>query len=116
MNPEQEPKLNESECPKHWRAARFNPRIILDRAIAWLNDQTTLIEAFWVAVSFHVLLFPVLWIMGWALPWPHPVSKTTIVEIDLSNWPNEAKVPTKKNKLDVQELLHVPMSKPPAAR
>jgi hypothetical protein len=112
VNPEQEPKRNDSECPQDWRAARFNPRIILDRAAEWFADQSTLMEAFWVAFTFQVLLFPVLWIMGWALPWPHAMSKTTVVEIDLSNWPYEAKVPTKKHKLDIQQYLDVPKSKP----
>ena len=57
----------------------------------WVFDQVTLAESFCIATSLHVLFFPVIWVAGWALPWPKsPVSKT-IIEIDLSNWPNEAK-------------------------
>jgi hypothetical protein len=39
----------------------------------------------------HVVFFPLLWIAGWALPWPRAPIITTIVEYDLRNWPNLAK-------------------------
>lgn len=85
MNPEQEPNRNDSECPPHWRAAyplfgdfwlKFKLR---------LREQTMLFEAFWVAVSFHVLLFPLIWFMGWALPWPKAPGRTIVIELNLED-------------------------------
>ncbi|MBN9396476.1 MAG: hypothetical protein J0H83_14605 [Candidatus Melainabacteria bacterium] len=46
---------------------------------------------FFVALSMHVAFFPILWIVGWALPWPRSPIVTTVVEYDLRNWPNIAK-------------------------
>ncbi|MBC7996696.1 MAG: hypothetical protein IAF58_02065 [Leptolyngbya sp.] len=57
----------------------------------WLREQVPLFEAFLVAVSIHVALFPMLWIIGWALPWPKSPVITTIIEYDLENWPNMPK-------------------------
>jgi len=91
VNPEQEPNRNDSECPHGWKARGIKPKDILDKAVGWLKDQTALFEAFWVAVSFHVLLLPLIWIMGWALPWPKPPVFTTVIEYDLTNWPKVAK-------------------------
>lgn len=42
-----------------------------------------LFECFFVAISLHVVLIPVLWIMGWALPWPKSPIITTIIEYEL---------------------------------
>lgn len=61
------------------------------KATNWLSEQSVLFEAFWVAVTFHVLLFPLIWFAGWALPWPKSPVITTVVEIDLENWPHEAR-------------------------
>ena len=61
------------------------------KIIAWLGDQVELFEAFFVAVTFHVLLFPVLWFAGWALPWPKGPDITTVIEINLEHWPAEAR-------------------------
>ena len=29
--------------------------------------------------------------MGWLLPWPKTPDVTTVIEINLENWPNEAR-------------------------
>ncbi len=58
----------------------------LNRAFAAISGQKLLFEAVLVAVSFHVIMFPVIWIAGWALPWPRPPVITTIVEFDLDEW------------------------------
>ncbi len=57
----------------------------------WFLDHRTLFQAFWVALSLHVALLPVLWVAGWALPWPRSPIFTTVVEYDLRGWPNLAK-------------------------
>ncbi|MFX4941270.1 hypothetical protein ABTC18_20180, partial [Acinetobacter baumannii] len=44
-----------------------------------------------VALSFHVIMFPVLWVVGWALPWPKPPVVTTILEYDLTQWVKNGK-------------------------
>jgi hypothetical protein len=62
--------------------------------IDWCQEQALFFEALLLALSFHVLMLPVLWVAGWALPWPKSPIITTIVEYDLSHWPNMAK--TKK--------------------
>jgi hypothetical protein len=56
-----------------------------------LRSQSLLFEAFFVAISFHVLLLPVLWLIGWMLPWPKGPTITTIIEYDLRDWPNNRK-------------------------
>jgi hypothetical protein len=76
------------------KKAKTSLRVILRRTRAVLADNISLIEAFFLALSVHVLLFPVLWIMGWALPFPKSPVITTIIEFDLSHWPEVAK--TKK--------------------
>jgi hypothetical protein len=58
----------------------------------------SLFEAFCVAVSLHVVMLPVLWFAGWALPWPKSPIITTIIEYDLSKWP-----PKPKKILDVRD-------------
>ncbi|HNB20869.1 MAG TPA: hypothetical protein PKZ32_00530 [Candidatus Melainabacteria bacterium] len=57
----------------------------------WLLDQVPLMEAFLIAVSIHVALFPVMWFIGFALPWPKSPVITTIIEYDLGNWPEMPK-------------------------
>lgn len=57
-----------------------------DKMRSWFSEQMPLIEAFWVAASLHVLLFPVLWGAGWLLPFPKSPVSVTIIEIDLQNW------------------------------
>lgn len=57
----------------------------------WVAEQVPLLEAFCIATMLHVLMFPVLWVMGWVLPWPKSPVVTTVIEIDLRNWPHEAK-------------------------
>ena len=54
-------------------------------------EQVPLMEAFCLALAFHVVLFPVIWFMGWALPWPKSPVITTVIEIDLEKWFKEGK-------------------------
>jgi len=92
---EPKPTPEDSNSPSEWQAKpSITPQVIFQRFSDWLNDQRVLIEAFWVAVTFHVLLFPLVWFVGWALPWPKPPMITTVIEINLENWPNHA-TPTK---------------------
>jgi len=72
-------------------SARLDNIKLSNRLWRCLLDQVPLLEAFLIAVSIHVLLFPVVWLMGWMLPWPKTPVITTVVEYDLRNWPNEAK-------------------------
>jgi hypothetical protein len=64
---------------------------LLKTALNGLAAQTLLFEAFFVALSLHVLFVPVLWVLGWALPWPKSPTITTIIEYDLRGWPNVVK-------------------------
>jgi hypothetical protein len=57
----------------------------------WTLNALPLFEAFCIALTIHVLLIPILWLAGWLLPWPKPPVVTTIMELDLSDWPREAK-------------------------
>jgi len=85
------PTPDDSNCPPAWRATPFRWGSIWSKFADWLGEQNILFEAFWVAVTFHVLLFPLIWFIGWALPWPKSPSITTVIEIDLTNWPKEAR-------------------------
>jgi hypothetical protein len=82
----------------------FSVRLNYPKVPRWLAqkliEQVPLFEAFLIALSLHVLLFPVMWLMGWALPWPKTPVITTVVEYDLRNWPNEA---MQKKLLDVRD-------------
>jgi hypothetical protein len=64
---------------------------IAQKITGWLGEQVPLMEAFLVAVSFHVILLPVVWFAGWALPWPKSPVVTTVIEWDLQNWPPKPK-------------------------
>lgn len=57
---------------------------------AFIGEYSILFEAAFVAVSAHILAFPLIWFIGWALPWPKSPVITTVIELDLSNWPEEA--------------------------
>ena len=58
----------------------------VEKTLDWVKDQKVLFEAFLIALSLHVVMFPVLWFLGWALPWPKPPVITTIIEYDLQEW------------------------------
>lgn len=64
---------------------------LIRRIKEWVKEQAPLGEAFCVAMTFHVLLFPIIWFAGWALPWPRGPSYTTVIEINLENWPEDAR-------------------------
>ena len=92
MRQQPQPTPNEFNCPPEWRPKEaLTPQLIYKKLVAWWRDQNILIEAFWVAVTFHVLLFPAIWFIGWALPWPKPPIITTVIEINLEHWPQEAR-------------------------
>lgn len=71
--------------------ALFSYKALKNLIVLWVSEQVPLVEAFCLATTFHVLLFPIIWVMGWALPWPKSPVVTTVIEIDLRNWPHEAK-------------------------
>lgn len=57
----------------------------------WLKEQVPLVEAFCIATSLHILLFPVIWVISWTLPWPKSPVTTTVIEVDLQEWLKEGK-------------------------
>lgn len=107
LDGEFKPGRNDSECPSDWRVKDKPPlQVIRERLLAWLSEQSTLMEAFAVAVSFHVLMFPIIWFAGWALPWPKAPSVTTVIWLNIEDWPRSAS-PTK-----IESLYDVEKSKP----
>lgn len=62
-----------------------------ETVVHFITETIPLFEAFLVALSLHVVALPVLWMIGWALPWPKPPVITTIIEWDLQTWPPKAK-------------------------
>lgn len=67
------------------------PQTLTATVKQWLGDQVPLMEAFLIAISIHVALFPIIWFIGFALPWPKSPVITTIIEYDLGNWPEIGK-------------------------
>jgi len=63
-----------------------NEPAITTKLFWWMREQIPLAEAFFVALSIHVVAFPVIWCLGWALPWPKSAVITTIIEYDLTDW------------------------------
>ncbi len=88
-------KTEETADEWRYRAPGFRERLSLKAlgtfTCRWLAGQVPLFEAFWVAVSFHLLLVPVIWVAGWILPWPKSPPVTTVIEFDLSDWPRQAR-------------------------
>ncbi len=78
--------------PEHSFPAQRVPlsKVLQEKISRWLSEQSALFEASCVALSAHILAFPLIWFMGWALPWPKAPEIVTIIEINLENWPNEA--------------------------
>jgi hypothetical protein len=76
-------------------AAKFSLKTLLvalaNGFVEWSGEQIPLIECFFVALSLHVVMLPLIWFMGWALPWPKSPVITTIIEYDLGDFPNMAK-------------------------
>ena len=62
-----------------------------EMVVFWMKDQIPLVDCLLIALSMHVILLPIMWILSWALPWPKPPVITTIVEYDLRYWPKVAK-------------------------
>ena len=71
--------------------AIFSPAALKNLTISMVAEKIPLVEAFWLAAALHVLRLPVLWCMGWALPWPKSPVVTSVIEIDLSCWPRLGK-------------------------
>ena len=67
-------------------AAKPINRLAINRLSDMLVDQKILFASILVALTFHVLMFPVVWFIGWALPWPKSSVVTTIVDFDLQQW------------------------------
>lgn len=74
--------------PPEWRGEAL---VTSEKIHSWVKEQIPLVDCFLVAMAMHVVLLPIMWIAGWALPWPKPPVITTIVEYDLRNWPKVAK-------------------------
>jgi hypothetical protein len=68
-----------------------------------LEEYGTLSQAFLVALSLHVAFFPIMWIAGWALPWPKVPIFTTIIEYDLRGWTGWPKMPKPKKIFDIMD-------------
>jgi hypothetical protein len=73
------------------------------RIVRLVVENIPLAEAFLVALSLHVVMLPVIWSVGWALPWPKPPVVTTIIEYDLENWKNGAFPPKPKKIFDIND-------------
>ncbi|MBX3072552.1 hypothetical protein KF707_01850 [Candidatus Obscuribacterales bacterium] len=81
-------KPKTSSVPHEWQG---DPLVTAEKIFSWAKEQIPLVDCFLVAMSVHVILLPIMWIAGWALPWPKPPVITTIIEYDLRNWPKVAK-------------------------
>lgn len=86
-------KQDKKQEKKDLAVANFKQLPLLSHQdfVNWIKEQLPLGHCLLVALSLHVVFVPILWIAGWALPWPKPPVITTVVEYDLSNWPRVAK-------------------------
>ena len=73
--------------------------------ILWLTNQAALVEPFCLALTLHVLMFPIIWALGWVLPWPKSPVITTVVEFELQSQTHEFK-PKKVIDIRPPELNH----------
>ena len=73
------------------------------RLLTFLREQVSLGQALLVALSLHVAFFPLMWIAGWALPWPKVPIFTTIIEYDLRGWTGWPKMPKAKKVFDIMD-------------
>ena len=48
-----------------------------------VQEHWLLVECFFVALSLHVVLIPILWVISWTLPWPRSPVVTTVIEYEL---------------------------------
>ena len=72
---------------------------------SWRVENIPLFEAICVAVSAHILAFPIFWFAGWALPWPKSPEILTVIEIDLTHW-TEGSAETKKVHDIIKSEMH----------
>lgn len=98
-----------SNEPGHSFPAVFEPfgQVLARRISVWINEHIPLFEAVCVAVSAHILAFPLFWFAGWALPWPKSPEIITVIEIDLSHWTEEGAVAKKVTDIMKSEM-HAP--------
>ena len=85
------PKSSRSDTEQYFAVQTSPVEEFKDKFHLWFKEQLPLAEALCVAVTFHVLGFPVMWFIGWALPWPGAPVIMTVIEINLEKWPKEAK-------------------------
>jgi len=85
------PETAESLAQADFKAKTTLSQEAFRKTFDWVKDQKVLLDAFLVALSFHVVMLPVLWAAGWALPWPKPPVVTTIIEFDLDQWMKNGK-------------------------
>ena len=71
--------------------ALFSASALRNLLVIVAKEQIPLVEAFCLALALHVVLFPTLWFLGWALPWPKSPVITTVIEIDLQEWLHHGK-------------------------
>jgi hypothetical protein len=71
------------------------------KILQFMDEHRSLVEAFFVALSLHVAFFPLMWVAGWALPWPRVPICTTIIEYDLRGWTGWPKMPKPKKIFEV---------------
>lgn len=83
--------------------ALFSLSALKESIFIWLTDQKVLAETFCLALALHVFLFPIMWFMGWALPWPKSPVTRTIVIIDLQKWAKEGGRLGKPKVIDIRE-------------
>ena len=53
------------------------------KLIEGAQEHWLLVECFFVGLSVHVAFIPILWVIGWALPWPKAPVITTVIEYEL---------------------------------
>jgi hypothetical protein len=53
------------------------------KIVEQIKEHWLLFECLLVALSLHIVFIPVVWSLGWALPWPQPPIFTTIIEYEL---------------------------------
>lgn len=88
---EKQEKPVETPADTEFKAKMSLSQEAFRKGFDFIKDQKILFDAFLVALSFHVIMFPVLWVVGWALPWPKPPVVTTILEYDLTQWVKNGK-------------------------
>jgi hypothetical protein len=69
--------------------ALFSLSALKQTIVAGFRQQKMLGETFCIALALHVFAFPMIWCMGWALPFPKSPVTTTVIIFDLQKWAKE---------------------------